>query len=143
MGDSDCVQQLNIPDIFRHQLRTMGDQVKVYLQTQRPSLREVTECDPESLIVLNGDSEVMRHLAGGMPLHPDQIRQKVLPQFLRFRRETSESKHLVKPVARGFGTHGSHRRGSVNFLRVQWAKDIRHIVQDAHIAAAENDVPAP
>ena len=53
-------------------------------------LREFTQTDLQTLIDLNGDVEVMRHLTGGIPLSPDLVRNQILPMFLRLHVETPD-----------------------------------------------------
>lgn len=54
----------------------------VYLETPRMLLRRITAEDESLLLDLDSDPEVMRHLNGGVPNTPQDIRERVLPWAL-------------------------------------------------------------
>jgi RimJ/RimL family protein N-acetyltransferase len=56
-----------------------NDEVRIILQTQRLTLRQLTEDDTDNLFVLNSDPEVMRYLTGGRPTPREVIRDEVIP----------------------------------------------------------------
>jgi len=63
--------------------RTPGPR-DVYLETERLTLRRLTEADADNLFDLDADPEVMRHLTGGIPHTRDEIVRKVLPHYLSY-----------------------------------------------------------
>jgi RimJ/RimL family protein N-acetyltransferase len=59
--------------------------MRIFLQTDRLTLRRFTEADEDNLFELNSDLEVMRFLNGGQPTPRDEVRaavQTVTGQFL-------------------------------------------------------------
>jgi hypothetical protein len=55
----------------------------------RPSawvLRRFTDADLDLLVELDGDPEVMRSITGGRPTSREELRDEVLPAFLRYYR---------------------------------------------------------
>jgi RimJ/RimL family protein N-acetyltransferase len=56
----------------------------VYLETERLILRRFTADDVDNLVDLDGDSEVMRFVNGGMSTPRDVIENDTLPNFLRY-----------------------------------------------------------
>ncbi|RJL31776.1 GNAT family N-acetyltransferase [Bailinhaonella thermotolerans] len=53
-----------------------------YLETERMTMRALTEDDADALIELDSDPEVMRFLTGGRPTPPEMIRNDHLPRLL-------------------------------------------------------------
>jgi RimJ/RimL family protein N-acetyltransferase len=58
--------------------------MKIFLETDRLTLRRFTEADEDNLVELDGDPAVMRYLNGGRPIPRDEIRNRVLPAFLGY-----------------------------------------------------------
>ncbi|MEV6864350.1 GNAT family N-acetyltransferase [Streptosporangium subroseum] len=58
--------------------------MKIFLETDRLTLRRFTEVDEDNLVELDGDPAVMRFLTGGRPTPRDEIRSRVLPAFLGY-----------------------------------------------------------
>src|SRR4029453_8224673 len=56
----------------------------VFLETERLVLRRFTDADLELLVELDGDPEVMRYITGGRPTSREELRDEVLPAFLRY-----------------------------------------------------------
>jgi RimJ/RimL family protein N-acetyltransferase len=56
--------------------------MRVYLETARLVLRELTESDVDLLVELDSDPAVMRFLTGGKPTAPEEIRTHTLPALL-------------------------------------------------------------
>lgn len=56
--------------------------VSTFLITDRLVLREFTAGDAPHLADLDADPDVMRHLTGGRPTAPAEIRDRVLPRML-------------------------------------------------------------
>ncbi|MFR9777902.1 GNAT family N-acetyltransferase [Micromonospora sp. MS34] len=56
--------------------------VSIFLTTDRLVLREFTPDDAPLLADLDADPAVMRHLTGGRPTPPAEIRERVLPRIL-------------------------------------------------------------
>ena len=57
--------------------------MRVFLETQRLTLRRFAEDDADNLFALDSDPEVMRYLTGGAPTPRDVIERDILPRFLR------------------------------------------------------------
>ncbi|WP_433540653.1 GNAT family N-acetyltransferase [Streptosporangium sandarakinum] len=57
--------------------------MKIFLETERLTLRELTDADADRLFELDGDPEVMRFLNGGRPTPREEILGRVLPRMLR------------------------------------------------------------
>jgi RimJ/RimL family protein N-acetyltransferase len=57
--------------------------MRVYLQTDRLTLRRFTEADADNLFELNSDPEVMRFLHG-KPTPRDEVRTRIIPTFLGY-----------------------------------------------------------
>ena len=57
--------------------------MQVFLETERLTLRRLTEADADDLFELDGDPEVMRFLTGGKPTSRGVILDETLPRFLR------------------------------------------------------------
>lgn len=55
---------------------------RIFLETARMVLRELTEADADGLYRMNNDPEVMRYLNGGLPTTFDEVRLKALPMYL-------------------------------------------------------------
>jgi RimJ/RimL family protein N-acetyltransferase len=58
--------------------------MRVFLETDRLTLRRFTEADADNLFELNSDPEVMRFLHGGQPASPDEVRTRIIPTFLGY-----------------------------------------------------------
>jgi RimJ/RimL family protein N-acetyltransferase len=58
--------------------------MRVFLETDRLTLRRFTEADEENLFELNSDPEVMRFLTGGKPTPRDEVRAAIIPVFLGY-----------------------------------------------------------
>jgi len=58
--------------------------MRIFLETDRLTLRRFTEADEENLFELNSDPEVMRFLTGGKPTPRDQVRAAIIPVFLGY-----------------------------------------------------------
>ncbi len=58
----------------------------VLLETERLVLRRFTDADLDLLVELDGDPEVMRYITGGRPTSREELRDEVLPAFLRYYR---------------------------------------------------------
>jgi RimJ/RimL family protein N-acetyltransferase len=58
--------------------------MRVFLETDRLTLRRFTEADEDNLVELNSDPEVMRFLNGGRPAPRDQVRTRIIPVFLGY-----------------------------------------------------------
>jgi RimJ/RimL family protein N-acetyltransferase len=58
--------------------------MKVFIETERLILREFTENDADLIIDLDSDPDVMKFLSDGKPTSPEVIRNKVIPDFVRF-----------------------------------------------------------
>jgi RimJ/RimL family protein N-acetyltransferase len=58
--------------------------VRVFLETDRLTLRRFTEADERNLFELNSDPEVMRFLNGGKPTPRDEVRARIIPTFLGY-----------------------------------------------------------
>ncbi|MEU9837366.1 GNAT family N-acetyltransferase [Streptosporangium sp. NPDC048047] len=56
--------------------------MKIFLETDRLTLRELTGADADHLFELDGDPEVMRYLNGGKPTPREEILDRVLPRML-------------------------------------------------------------
>jgi RimJ/RimL family protein N-acetyltransferase len=56
----------------------------VFLETERLVLRRFTDADLDLLVDLDSDPEVMRYITGGRPTSPEELRDEVLPAFLRY-----------------------------------------------------------
>ena len=56
--------------------------MRVYLETERLTLRQLTEDDADNLFELDGDPAVMRFLSGGAPTPRAVIEREILPRFL-------------------------------------------------------------
>ena len=56
----------------------------VFLETERLVLRRFTGADLDLLVELDGDPEVMRYVTGGRPTSREELRDDVLPAFLRY-----------------------------------------------------------
>lgn len=57
--------------------------MRVYLETERLTLRAFTDDDVDHLVDLDSDPAVMRFLNGGLPTPRDVIARVTLPQFLQ------------------------------------------------------------
>jgi RimJ/RimL family protein N-acetyltransferase len=58
--------------------------MRVFLETDRLTLRRFTEADEDNLFELNSDPEVMRFLNGGMPTPREEVRTAIIPVFLGY-----------------------------------------------------------
>jgi RimJ/RimL family protein N-acetyltransferase len=58
--------------------------MRVFLETDRLTLRRFTEADEDNLFELNSDPEVMRFLNGGKPTPRDEVRTRIIPVFLGY-----------------------------------------------------------
>jgi len=57
--------------------------MRIFLQTDRLTLRRFTEADADNLFELNRDPEVMRFLHG-QPTPRDEVRTRIIPTFLGY-----------------------------------------------------------
>ncbi len=58
--------------------------MEVFLETERLVLRRFTAADVDLLVDLDGDPAVMRYLTGGRATPREEIRDDLLPAFLRY-----------------------------------------------------------
>jgi RimJ/RimL family protein N-acetyltransferase len=58
--------------------------VRIFLETDRLVLRRFTDDDLDVLVDLDGDPDVMRYINGGRPTPREEIRDDILPAFLRY-----------------------------------------------------------
>jgi RimJ/RimL family protein N-acetyltransferase len=58
--------------------------MRLFLQTDRLTLRRFTEADEDNLFELNSDPEVMRFLTGGEPTPREVVRTAIIPVFLGY-----------------------------------------------------------
>jgi RimJ/RimL family protein N-acetyltransferase len=58
--------------------------MRIFLETDRLTLRRFTAADEDNLFELNSDPEVMRFLAGGRPTPRDTVRTRTIPTFLGY-----------------------------------------------------------
>ncbi|GAA3651826.1 GNAT family N-acetyltransferase [Nonomuraea antimicrobica] len=56
--------------------------MRIFLQTERLTLRPIAESDEDDLFRLHNDPEVMRHLNGGRPTPRSVLAGKTMPRFL-------------------------------------------------------------
>ncbi|HST87002.1 MAG TPA: GNAT family N-acetyltransferase [Ktedonobacterales bacterium] len=54
----------------------------VYLETERLTLRQLTQADVDNLFALDSDPAVMRYLSGGTPTPREVIAHEILPRLL-------------------------------------------------------------
>ena len=79
--------------------------MRIFLETDRLTLRQFTEDDVVNLFNLNSDPEVMRYLTGGQPTPRQEIRDKIIPYHLSFYDQYD-----------GFGTWAAQARTTAEFL---------------------------
>src|ERR1044072_487913 len=60
--------------------------MKIFLETDRIILREITEDDFGNLFELNSDPEVMRYLTDGKPSTTDEIHQALARTFALYKK---------------------------------------------------------
>lgn len=58
--------------------------MRIFLETDRLTLRRFIEADEDNLFELNSDPEVMRFLTGGRPTPRDTVRTMTIPIFLAY-----------------------------------------------------------
>ncbi len=58
--------------------------MKVFLETERLILREFIKEDADLLIDLDSDPDVMKFLTDGKPTPPEEVRNRMIPDLLRF-----------------------------------------------------------
>jgi len=58
--------------------------MRVYLETERLTLRWLTVADVDNLFALDGDPAVMRYLSGGAPTPREVIAREILPRLLSY-----------------------------------------------------------
>lgn len=58
--------------------------MSIFLETERLTLRQVTEDDVDNLYALNSDPDVMWFLSGGQPTPREEVRDRIIPFFLGF-----------------------------------------------------------
>src|SRR6202451_3095990 len=58
--------------------------MRVFLETDRLTLRRFTEADEGNLFSLSSDPEVMRFLTAGKPTSRDDVRTAIIPVFLGY-----------------------------------------------------------
>ena len=58
--------------------------MRVFLETERLVLRQFTEDDVDRLVALDGDPAVMRYITGGRPTPRAEVRDELLPAYLRY-----------------------------------------------------------
>lgn len=56
----------------------------VFLETDRMRLRRFTEADVDAVVELDSDPAVMRHITGGEPTSPEEVRDEVMPAWLAY-----------------------------------------------------------
>ncbi|MDI2027381.1 GNAT family N-acetyltransferase [Saccharopolyspora sp. TS4A08] len=56
--------------------------MRVFLETERMVLRELTAEDTDAVFRLNSDPEVMRYLNGGVPSTLEEVRSETMPMYL-------------------------------------------------------------
>jgi RimJ/RimL family protein N-acetyltransferase len=56
--------------------------VDTYLETERLTLRPLTDEDADLLVELDSDPAVMRYLTGGVPTAPEDVRERHVPHIL-------------------------------------------------------------
>lgn len=79
--------------------------MRVFLETERLTLRRFTAADVDDLYDLDGDPEVMRFITGGRPTPREEIEDDILPAFLGYYERFA-----------GFGFWAATRRSSGEFL---------------------------
>lgn len=57
--------------------------MRVFLETERLVLRQFTEDDLDNLFDLDSDPDVMRFINGGRPTAIEEVRNEILPTYLR------------------------------------------------------------
>lgn len=57
--------------------------MSVFLQTERLTLRALTDADVDQVLELHNDPEVMRYINGGRPISREAFVRETLPPFLR------------------------------------------------------------
>ncbi|HET9109994.1 MAG TPA: GNAT family N-acetyltransferase [Ktedonobacterales bacterium] len=73
------------------------------LETERLTLRPLTEADADHLVALDSDPEVMRYLNGGAATPRELIEWTILPRFLRSF-ERGDGSGVWAAIERGSGT---------------------------------------
>jgi len=58
--------------------------VRVFLETERLTLRRFTEADVDNLVDLDSDPDVMRFLTGGKPTPRAVIQDEILPLYFQY-----------------------------------------------------------
>jgi RimJ/RimL family protein N-acetyltransferase len=79
--------------------------MRIFLETDRLTLRQFTEDDVDNLFDLNSDPEVMRYINGGKPTPREEIRNEIIPFHLG-----------VYQRFDGFGTWAAEARSGKDFL---------------------------
>ena len=62
---------------------------EVVLETERLLLRRLTLADEDEIVALDSDPEVMHYITGGLPTPRAEIRDDVLPHWLRYYEDPS------------------------------------------------------
>jgi RimJ/RimL family protein N-acetyltransferase len=79
--------------------------MRVFLETERLLLRQLTEADVDNLFDLDRDPDVMRFLTGGTPTPREVIETEILPRFLHYYRQFA-----------GFGVWAAIEKSTGDFL---------------------------
>jgi RimJ/RimL family protein N-acetyltransferase len=64
--------------------------MRVYLETERLTLRQFTSADADDLVALDGDPVVMRFINGGQPIAAERVRQEQLPRLLAWHQRSDD-----------------------------------------------------
>lgn len=56
---------------------------RIFLETERMVLRELTEADAGEVFRLNNDPAVMRYINGGRPMSIEDVRDGIMPKYLQ------------------------------------------------------------
>ncbi|GAB2774953.1 GNAT family N-acetyltransferase [Amycolatopsis magusensis] len=81
------------------------DEAGTYLETERLTLRRITESDAPLLVELDSDPEVMRYLTGGVPTSLDRVKTHFLPRMLEHPKRNP-----------GYGFFIAHEKATGEFL---------------------------
>jgi len=76
---------------------------RVYLETERLTLRYLTEDDVENLHALDADPEVMRYLNNGETHSRDDIVERVLPHYLEHHTQYGDQYGFFAAIERSSG----------------------------------------
>jgi RimJ/RimL family protein N-acetyltransferase len=79
--------------------------MRVFLQTERLTLRQFASSDVDNLVSLDADPEVMRFITGGRPTPREEVVGEIIPAFLDYYRRYE-----------GFGFWAAQPRSTGEFL---------------------------